>query len=645
LPAAAVALALLAPAASAAVSFQPAQPYAASAPWWSATTDLNSDGRTDLVTASNSTNVISALLGNGDGTLQAPRNTAAAPSNLNAIAAGDLNGDGKGDVAVAVNGTPGTLRVYIGAGDGTFDTGTPYTVGRFPQDVVIAPLDGNASPDIAVANQGAPGGSVSVFLNNGTGTFSPAPGSPVTFPDQEPLGMGAADFDGDGAIDLAVGAQNGTNPGVFFLKGAGTGGFAAPVALGGPGAQKVAAGDLNGDGRPDMAAGRAGVGDVVIITRTASGFSPPTPVDPDGPAGSANGRIALADLDGDGVLDLAVPDTVGPQANKVSILIGRGDATFDLNSHESVESFPRQVAVGDLNGDGNNDLLTSNSGAGNVSVLLAKAPAVTVPATLAFGNQVRGTQSAEHAITVRNDGASRLRPGAVSLSGADAAQFAISSNTCTGANLAVGATCTVGVKFAPNGLGARSAAVIIASNGAGSPHAVALSGTGAPLPGTCTNPHNGTAAPNTLTGTTGGDRIFGLGGNDLINGLAGADCLSGGTGADRLNGGSGRDRLSGGLGNDRESGGSGNDSLNGGAGRDALSGGTGKDKLVGANGNDKLTGGKGRNTYSGGRGNDKINAVNRVREKIDCGPGRHDRATVDRRDKVKHCERVRRRRR
>jgi Ca2+-binding RTX toxin-like protein len=624
LPAAAVALALLAPGASAAVTFQPAQPYAASAPWWSATTDLNGDGRTDVVTASNSTNVISALLGNGDGTLQAPRNTPAAPSNLNAIAAGDLNGDGKGDVAVAVNGAPGTLRVYIGAGDGSFDAGTPYTVGRFPQDVVIAPLDGNASPDIAVANQGAPGGSVSIFLNNGTGTFSPATGSPVTFPDQEPNGMGAADFDGDGAIDLAVGALNGTNPGVFFLKGAGTGGFAAPVALGGDGSQKVATGDLNGDGRPDMVAGRAGIGDVVVITRTATGFSAPTPVDPDGPAGNANGRIALADLDGDGVLDLAVPDTVGPQANKISILTGRGDATFDVNSHEATGGFPRQVVVGDLNGDGNNDLVSSDSGSGDVSVLLARAPAVTVPATL--------------------DGASRLRPGAVTLSGADAAQFAISSNTCTGANLAVSATCTVGVKFAPNGLGARSAALAIASNGAGSPHSVALSGTGAPLPGTCTNPLNGTAAPDTLTGTSGGDRIFGLGGNDLINGLAGADCLSGGIGADRLNGGSGRDRLSGGAGNDRESGGSGNDSLNGGAARDALSGGTGNDKLVGANGNDKLTGGKGRNTYSGGRGNDTINAANRVREKkIDCGPGRHDRATVDRRDKVKNCERVRRR--
>ncbi|MEA2449927.1 MAG: hypothetical protein QOG63_1859, partial [Thermoleophilaceae bacterium] len=355
--AAAVALAALAPGASAAVSFQPAQPYAASAPWWSATTDVNGDGRTDVVTASNSTNVISALLGNGDGTLQAPRNTPAAPSNLNAIAAGDLNGDGKGDVAVAVNGAPGTLRVYLSAGDGTFDAGTPYTAGRFPQDVVIAPLDGNSSPDLAVANQGAPGGSVSIYLNNGSGLFTEAAGSPVGFTNQEPLGLGAGDFDGDGKIDLAVGANNGTNPGVFFLKGAGTGAFDPPAPLGGAGAQKAVVGDFNGDGRLDIAAGRAGVGDVVIIKRNATGFDPPASFDPDGPMGSANGRIATADLDGDGVLDLAVPNTVGPQASKVSIGLGHGDATFETTSNEPVGGFPRQVAVGDLNGDGNPDLV------------------------------------------------------------------------------------------------------------------------------------------------------------------------------------------------------------------------------------------------------------------------------------------------
>jgi Ca2+-binding RTX toxin-like protein len=663
--AAAATLAVLAPAAHGAINFEPKHDYPASAPWWSAITDFNADGSPDVATASNSTNIVSALLGNGDGTLQAPLNTPAAPSNLNAIAAGDLNGDGKGDVAVAVNGTPGTLRVYLGNGDGTFAGGVSYGAGRFPQDVVIARIDGNNSPDIAVANQGAPGGSVSVYLNNGGGTFAEAPGSPVTFPNQEPLGLGAADFDQDGNTDLAVGALNGTDPGVF-LKGAGTGGFNPPVALGGAGAQKPVAGDLTGDGRPDIVAGRAGVGDVVIIKRTATGFDAPTTFDPDGPMGTANGRITLADLDGDGALDVAVPNTVGPQASKVSVALGNGDATFQPATHEPVGGFPRQVVSADLNRDGNPDLVTSNSGAGNVSVLLATPPSVTITPSLAFGDQLPGVTSGEQTITVRNNGAPRLRPSTVTLVGAEPDQFTVSTNTCSGANLGIGQSCAVGVKFTPNGLGPRSAAVAITSNAAGSPHLVPMSGNGAnpsgPTGRACELDQNGTAGNDTLTGTAFGDNLFGFAGNDILNGLAGKDCLIGGPGNDRLNGGddadtlegnsgndvasggNGADRMNGGSGRDRLSGGASNDTLNGLSGNDSLSGGTGNDKLFGSTGNDKLSGGSGKNTYSAGPGNDTINARNRRVEKIDCGSGR-DKATVDRRDRVKRCERVRRARR
>ena len=82
--------------------------------------------------------------------------------------------------------------------------------------------------------------------------------------------------------------------------------------------------------------------------------------------------------------------------------------------------------------------------------------------------------------------------------------------------------------------------------------------------------------------------------------------------------------------------------LYGAGGNDKLDGGKGNDKLFGGSGNDKLTGGPGTNTYSGGSGNDTVNARNGKKEKIDCGPGRKDVATVDRRDRVKGCERVHR---
>jgi Tol biopolymer transport system component len=145
------------------------------------------------------------------------------------------------------------------------------------------------------------------------------------------------------------------------------------------------------------------------------------------------------------------------------------------------------------------------------------------------------------------------------------------------------------------------------------------------FPGDCTNLQTGTSGPNVLTGTVAGDRLRGLGGNDVLNGGAGNDCLDGGAGNDRLFGGLGRDRLVGGMGNDR------------------LTGGTGNDRLVGGSGRDVLIGGPGRNVYIAGAGNDTVRARNRVRELINCGKGRRDIARVDRRDRVRGCERVTRR--
>jgi Tol biopolymer transport system component len=126
------------------------------------------------------------------------------------------------------------------------------------------------------------------------------------------------------------------------------------------------------------------------------------------------------------------------------------------------------------------------------------------------------------------------------------------------------------------------------------------------LRGNCANVQNGTNGADILTGTFAGDRLRGLRGNDRLNGEAGNDCLEGGAGNDRLNGGAGNDRL------------------------------------LGGRGKDTLTGGPGRNTYLAGASNDTVRARNGRREVINCGKGR-DRAIVDRRDRVRGCERVTRR--
>lgn len=165
-----------------------------------------------------------------------------------------------------------------------------------------------------------------------------------------------------------------------------------------------------------------------------------------------------------------------------------------------------------------------------------------------------------------------------------------------------------------------------------------------------------------LTGTNGGDTLCGLAGNDVLLGLGGNDTLygdacnrrlraTGGTdGNDRLDGGSGNDDLYGQGGNDVLSGGAGKDRLFGAAGNDTLSGGAGADTLDGGAGNDTLVGdppsprsAAAVNRYRGGAGNDRITARNGRKETVDCGAGARDRATVDRVDTVRGCERVTRR--
>jgi hypothetical protein len=160
---------------------------------------------------------------------------------------------------------------------------------------------------------------------------------------------------------------------------------------------------------------------------------------------------------------------------------------------------------------------------------------------------------------------------------------------------------------------------------------------------------NGTAAAdNPLCGLLGNDVIKALAGNDTVFGdlcnakakLSGAQAGAGGK--DTIDGGTGNDTLYGAGGDDKLTGGDGNDKLFGGDGNDSLSGGKGKDTVDGGKGNDKLTGGSEVNKYSGGSGDDTINAKNGKVETIDCGAGKKDSASVDKGDKVKGCERVKR---
>ena len=128
---------------------------AGTVPYSVAVGDFNGDGIPDLAVANYSSNDVSVLLGNGDGSFQGPRNFAAGISPRS-VAVGDFNGDGIQDLAVANFVDPGTVSVLLGNGDGTFGSSTSYSVGSSPTSLVVADLNHDGAPDLAELPQFGP---------------------------------------------------------------------------------------------------------------------------------------------------------------------------------------------------------------------------------------------------------------------------------------------------------------------------------------------------------------------------------------------------------------------------------------------------------------------------------------------------------
>src|SRR5439155_1046926 len=135
---------------------------------------LNGDGKADLVVASLfSSTSVAVLLGNGDGTFQAPLNFVAG-SGSRSVAVGDFNGDGKKDLAVA-NFDSDTVSVLVGNGDGTFRVAGTVLAHFHPSSLAVADFNGDHLPDLAVTNFDS--GDVSVLLGNADGTLQAASGA------------------------------------------------------------------------------------------------------------------------------------------------------------------------------------------------------------------------------------------------------------------------------------------------------------------------------------------------------------------------------------------------------------------------------------------------------------------------------------
>src|SRR5215467_3422147 len=362
--------------------------------------DFNGDGAPDVAVSSGPLATVAVLMNKGDGTLIGNRSYGGNGSGPVSVAFGDLNGDGKADMVVADN-TGLTANVYLNNGDGTFKETASYrtdpTQSAYgPNSVTLADLNRDGKLDLVVG--GSSSTSFTTLLGGGDGTFQ----APIVYNfayNGNNLGgvttLAVADVNGDGIPDVIFNVTNGYFPPPAILQSAyvalgnGDGTFQQPISTSAfcdpwGGVIYIAVADLNGDGKPDIAAACGPDGNnnhpstIFVLPGIGDGtFGPATAV----PAGIFPTFISVADFNADGNPDLVVGNN-GSAGPTFSILLGNGHGSFQSPvSYSDVDSpfwttwsadqlsgygnpgptpYPQAVAIGDFNKDGQLDILVAD---------------------------------------------------------------------------------------------------------------------------------------------------------------------------------------------------------------------------------------------------------------------------------------------
>ncbi len=409
--------------------------------------DLDGDGKPDLIIADGDSNIITVYHNNST-----PGSISFIPQGsyiMDAddypigITAGDLDGDGKPEIIVS-NYFSETLSIFRNTSvTGSISLAAPisYPLGNYCLAASVADLNGDGKPEIIVASTGD--NLLSVFANNSTpGTLAFSPRVDWQLPaGSAPFKVAVADLDGDGKPDMAA-ANGGTNTVSIFRNTSILGGaisFAANVDFPtGSYPQGLAIGDLDGDGKPDLAIANNNDNTVSLLRNTSSSGTISFAARMDTPTGSGAYDLVISDFDGDGRPDIAVDDQYGGTVSVHHNTSATGTISISSNLDYPTGNVPFSLTTADFDGDGMPDLATANNTDATISILLNKGS--TQPALTFFTPNVGMTGT-----IVTITGVNLTGITGVSFGDSAASSFTVLSPTTISATVGGGATGAVAV--------------------------------------------------------------------------------------------------------------------------------------------------------------------------------------------------------